>query len=101
MIIKASMIATTMLLGLVLAGQAEANDAHCLVRAGEDVTNTCGHRVDAAWRQDGSWRVWHFGPGDTNHLPGLVRSVDVVVCDARSGGGVELSGGRASCRGED
>jgi hypothetical protein len=70
--------------------------AHCLARSGEDVTNTCGYTVNAAW-YDGGWKAWFFEPGDTYSMPSLVRSVGVFAC--RSPGGVRYSAGRpVGCR---
>jgi len=61
------------------------------------VRNICAHAVVVAWR-DGGWRVWHFEPGDTQTLPGLVRSVDSYACDARRGGIKYSNGEPVGCR---
>jgi hypothetical protein len=74
-----------------------ANDAYCLGMTGEEVRNICAHAVVVAWR-DGGWRVWHFEPGDTQTLPGLVRSVDSYACDARRGGIKYSNGEPVGCR---
>jgi hypothetical protein len=80
------------------------DDAHCLAVSGEgyeDATNTCGHKIVAAWWDPeyghGSWMQTYFAPGETSKYLSLVKSVHVFVCDARNGGIKSINGRPVGC----